>query len=252
VRERDLVPGLPYTDRLNYVSAILANIGYALAVEKLLGVQVPERCDAIRVLLGEISRIADHVTAVGAASLELGAMTAFLYAMEARELLWDLIEAACGRGSPATTSGSADWRPTCRRVRGQGPTQSQEGRCPLPGHGQAAHEERIFVDRMKDTGRLSKEDAIAYAVTGRSGAPPGSATTSARPRLLRLRALRLRRPGGNDRRQLRPLSRPHGRDRQSRRIIDQALSWMPAGPVDIDNPAVRFPGKDKVFHRWKS
>ena len=70
---------IPYTDRLNYNSAILANVGYCMAVEKLLGIETPERCQWIRVLASELSRIADHLTRCGAACLELQAMTPFLY-----------------------------------------------------------------------------------------------------------------------------------------------------------------------------
>ena len=57
---------IPYTDRLNYVSPLINNVGYALAVEKLLGIEIPERCEYIRVIMGEISRISDHLTCVGA------------------------------------------------------------------------------------------------------------------------------------------------------------------------------------------
>lgn len=77
----------PYTDRLNYVSPLLNNFGYALAVEKLLGIKTTDRCDYIRTLMGELSRISDHLTALGAGALELGAMSAFLYAIEGRDLL---------------------------------------------------------------------------------------------------------------------------------------------------------------------
>src|SRR4030081_3937737 len=87
---------LPYTDRLNYVSPILNNVGYIRGVEKLLGVKDTERSQYLRVLAGEISRITDHLTCVGAIGLELGAFTVFLYAIEARELLWDRISELCG------------------------------------------------------------------------------------------------------------------------------------------------------------
>ena len=87
---------VPYTDRLNYNSAILANQGFCLGVEKLLGLETPERCQWLRVLSGELSRIADHLTRCGAACLELAAMTPFLYGIEARELVWDLLEMLCG------------------------------------------------------------------------------------------------------------------------------------------------------------
>jgi NADH-quinone oxidoreductase subunit D len=75
----------PYTDRLNYLSPLLNNFGYALAVEKMLGVEVPPRCNYIRTIMGELSRIGDHLTAIGAGGLELGAFSGFLYAIEARE-----------------------------------------------------------------------------------------------------------------------------------------------------------------------
>jgi len=86
----------PYTDRLNYCSAIMNNIGYALAVEKLCDLEVTERCKYIRVVTNELARISDHYTNIAAAALELGALTAFIYFVEARELVWDLLEKVCG------------------------------------------------------------------------------------------------------------------------------------------------------------
>jgi NADH-quinone oxidoreductase subunit D len=87
---------IPYTDRLNYVSPLINNMGYCMAVEKLLGISVPERCHYIRVIVSEISRIADHLTCVGASAMELGAFTVFLYMIKAREYLWELIERVTG------------------------------------------------------------------------------------------------------------------------------------------------------------
>ncbi|MCH7623437.1 MAG: NADH-quinone oxidoreductase subunit D, partial [Nitrospinae bacterium] len=86
----------PYTDRLNYCSAIMNNIGYALAVEKLCGIEATDRCNYIRVVTNELSRISDHYTNIAAAALELGALTAFIYFVEAREIVWDLLEKVCG------------------------------------------------------------------------------------------------------------------------------------------------------------
>src|SRR3954470_13191703 len=82
---------LPYTDRLNYVSPLLNNVGYVMAVEKLIGIQDPERSQYIRVIAGEISRLTDHLTCCGAMSLELGGFAPFIFAIEARELLWDRV-----------------------------------------------------------------------------------------------------------------------------------------------------------------
>src|SRR5215813_530475 len=87
---------IPYTDRLNYVSPLINNFGYASAVEKLLGVEVTERCKYIRVIMSEISRLCDHLTCVGASAMELGAFTVFLYMIKAREFLWELIEEVTG------------------------------------------------------------------------------------------------------------------------------------------------------------
>ena len=87
---------IPYTDRLNYNSAMLANVGFCLAVEKLLELETPERCQWLRVMAGELSRLGDHLTRCGAACLELAAMTPFLYGIEARELTWDHLEMLCG------------------------------------------------------------------------------------------------------------------------------------------------------------
>src|SRR6185503_45915 len=83
---------IPYTDRLNYVSPLINNFGYASAVEKLLGITVTERCQYIRVIMSEISRVCDHLTCVGASAMELGAFTVFLYMIKAREFLWELVE----------------------------------------------------------------------------------------------------------------------------------------------------------------
>jgi NADH-quinone oxidoreductase subunit D len=87
---------IPYTDRLNYVSPLINNMGYCMAVEKLLGISVPERCHYIRVIVSEISRITDHLTCVGAGAMELGAFSVFLYMIKAREYLWELVEMVTG------------------------------------------------------------------------------------------------------------------------------------------------------------
>ena len=86
----------PYADRLNYVSPMLNNVGYALAVEKLCGLAVPERCQWYRMVLGELARISDHLTCDGAMAMELGAFTPFLWFVKAREMVWDILEEETG------------------------------------------------------------------------------------------------------------------------------------------------------------
>ena len=88
----------PYTDRLNYVSPMINNVGWAMAVEKLLGLhgKLPKRAEYIRVIVSEMSRMTDHLTCIGASAMELGAFTPFLYFLKAREWLYELLEKVSG------------------------------------------------------------------------------------------------------------------------------------------------------------
>ncbi len=158
---------IPYTDRLNYVSPLINNVAYVMTVEKLLGIEVPRRAQYIRVLMSEISRLTDHLTCIGAALMELGAMTAFLYMIKAREWLWELIEMVCG--ARLTTSYTrvgglkADlpdgFAPACReRLRGVRQVLKEI-------HGMITGN-RIFLDRMRDVGVIDADTAISYGFTG--------------------------------------------------------------------------------------
>src|SRR5437016_12351270 len=146
---------LPYTDRLNYVSPYLNNVAYVMGVEKLIGLKVPERAEYIRVLTGEISRITDHLTCIGAIGLELGAFTVFLYAIEARELLWDRISELTG--ARVTTS----WTRVGGVATDLPPGWEQKLRDCLPRVMELTHEvdtlltrNRIFIDRTRNVGMI--------------------------------------------------------------------------------------------------
>jgi len=158
---------IPYTDRLNYNSAILANLAFCMSVEKLIGCEIPRRGVWVRTLASELSRMGDHLTRLGAACLELGAMTPFLYGIEARELCWDLQEMLCGA------------RVTSNYVRIGG---IQRDVTPgflerlasslvrieklLADFDKVVTSNRIFVDRFRNTGMLPVEKLISYGVTG--------------------------------------------------------------------------------------
>ena len=158
---------IPYADRLNYVSPLINNMGYCMTVEKLLGVQVPERCHYIRVIMSEISRITDHLTCVGASAMELGAFTVFLYMIKAREYLWELVEMVTGarltvsycRVGGVKADLPEDFQEKCRKALAETRKVLQEVDKLLTCN-------RIFVDRMKGTGKISQEDAVAYGITG--------------------------------------------------------------------------------------
>ncbi len=247
---------IPYTDRLNYNSAILANIGYCLAVEKLLEIETPERCQWLRVMSGELSRIADHLTRCGAACLELAAMTPFLYGIEARELTWDLLEMLCGarvtsnyvriggvkhdmpRDFPATA------RDFIARIRAL-----------LGDFDKMITSNRIFVDRLKDTGVISKEDCIRYAVTGPilRSAGVGLDVRKSDPYLVYDQIdfdIPIGEVGDNYDRYLVCVEEMH----QSLRIVEQCLTQLKKtgpGPIDVADPRVRWPAKGKVFNRME-
>ena len=87
---------IPYTDRMDYLAAMNMNLGFALAVEKLIGMQVGERAMHLRVIIAEMGRIASHLVAMGAYGLDLGTFSPFLYAFREREIILDLFEEACG------------------------------------------------------------------------------------------------------------------------------------------------------------
>jgi NADH-quinone oxidoreductase subunit D len=158
---------IPYTDRLNYVSPLINNMGYCMAVEKLLGLSIPERCHYIRVIMSEISRISDHLTCVGASAMELGAFTVFLYMIKAREYLWELIEMVTGARltvSYCRVGGvKADlpdgFAESCRKA-------FQETRRVLAEADGLLTRNRIFVDRMSGTGKITQDQAISYGITG--------------------------------------------------------------------------------------
>ncbi|MEB2346858.1 MAG: NADH-quinone oxidoreductase subunit D [Deltaproteobacteria bacterium] len=244
---------IPYTDRLNYNSAILANIGYCLAVEKLLGIETPERCRWLRMLAGELSRLGDHLTRCGAACLELQAMTPFLYGIEARELTWDLQEMLCGA------------RVTSNYVRIGGvkhdlvpsfPAQCRENiakiRDLLRDFEAVITQNRLFVDRMRGTGMLPKEELIRYGVTGpilRAAGVPLDLRKD-QPYLEYARVdfdVPIGEVGDNYDRYLVCVEEMQ----QSLRIVEQcvaALERLGPGPVDVDDPRVRWPAKGRVFN----
>jgi NADH-quinone oxidoreductase subunit D len=247
---------IPYTDRLNYNSAVLANIGFCMAVEKLLGIETPERCQWQRTLASELSRLGDHLTRCGAACLELQAMTPFLYGIEARELIWDLLEALCGARvtsnyvriggvkHPMPESFPDQCRQTLAKIREL-----------LRDFDDVITSNRIFVDRLKDTGIISKRDCLRYAVTGpilRSAGVPLDVRKD--EPYLKYDEVDFDVPigevGDNYDRYLVCVAEMH----QSLRIVEQCLTRLDqlgSGPVDTLDSRVRWPAKGRVFNRME-
>ncbi|HEY2798984.1 MAG TPA: NADH dehydrogenase (quinone) subunit D [Chthoniobacterales bacterium] len=158
---------VPYTDRLDYLAPLSNNVAYALAVEKLMGWELPPRGKAIRVICCETSRISAHLMGLGAMALDLGAMTVFLYTFTEREKLYNLFELLTG----------ARFTTSYTRVGGQ-IRDLPEGFIPqlvkfmddfipqLDEIDDLLTRNRIFVDRTRDIGVIPRERAIAYALSG--------------------------------------------------------------------------------------
>ncbi|MDA8140989.1 MAG: NADH dehydrogenase (quinone) subunit D [Desulfobacteraceae bacterium] len=245
---------MPYTDRLNYVSPLINNVGYALAVEKLFGLQAPERCQYIRVILSEMARICDHYTNIAAGAMEVGAMTVFLYFVEARDLLWDLLEEVCGARVTANyvrigglkndlpegfAAGVARAFKTCREL--------------WVDVDKLLTKNRIFIDRMRDVGTMPAQEAIAHGFTGpclrASGVPYD--VRKAQPYLVYDRMdfeIPVGETGDNFDRYLVRMEEIN----QSMRIVEQALAKMPAGPINLDMPGMRWQSKDDTYSRIES
>ncbi len=238
----------PYTDRLNYVSPLINNVGFALTVEKLLGIDVPDRAKYIRVIMSEISRVTDHLTCIGASAMELGAMSVFLYMIKAREFLYELIEEITGArltisyvrigGVKADlTDGFVD--KAFKRI--------ADVRKVLIEADELLTRNRIFFDRMKDIGKISSEDAIAYGITGPFLRSTGVAydVRKASPYLVYDR-LDFEVPVGSQGDNLDRYFVRMAEMEQSLRIIEQCFLQMPDGEVVADLSGVVIPASQMI------
>ncbi len=242
----------PYTDRLNYVSPLINNVGWAMAVEKLLDLtgKLPARAEYIRVIVSEISRITDHLTCIGASAMELGAFTPLLYMLKAREWFYTLLEELCGA------------RLTVNYVRVGGVVQDL-----TPGFSDKLSEQltklegvlaeseamltnnKIFRDRLEGVGAFSTEDALAWGLTGPCGracgidydvrkdnpysaygelefdVPIGSTGDCYDRYLVRLEEMR-----------------------QSIRLLRQCMEKLPGGPHMVDDARIALPDKNEAYN----
>jgi len=158
---------LPYTDRLNYVSPLINNLGYVMTMEKLLGLEIPERAQYIRVIMSEFSRVSDHLTALAAMTMECGAFTVFLYYIKAREEIWNFIEQTTG--ARMTTSYiriggvRADLHPEYRTLLDKAVSMTRDVLRDVSG---LLDKNKIWIDRTRDVAVVSPQTAINYGFTG--------------------------------------------------------------------------------------
>jgi NADH-quinone oxidoreductase subunit D len=239
----------PYTDRLNYVSSIVNNVGFALAVEKLCGITVPERAQYLRVIGSELHRICDHLTMVAALSLELGGFTPFIYALEGRELIYDRLVELCGarltssycRVGGVSRDCPDDWPDKVRRSLDRVAELREE--CD-----QLLTRNRIFMDRTIGTGVVTREEALEFGFNGPCLRASGEAydVRKASPYLVYDRLdfdVPVGRNGDNFDRYLMRMEEL----KQSDRMVRQCFEQMKPGDIAVDDFRYVLPPKPQVY-----
>jgi NADH-quinone oxidoreductase subunit D len=249
---------IPYTDRLDYLAPLANNVAYALAVEKLMGIdaKLPPRCQYIRVICCELARISAHLLGVGCYAMDVGAMTVFLHTFTEREKVYNLAEWLTG--ARFTTSYTrigglsrdlpAGWVAKCRQF-------CDEVLVAIDEVDKLLTRNRIWVDRTRDVGVISREMAIDYGLSGPNlrGSGIEHDLRKARPYLC-YQDFQFDIPVGSvgdcyDRYLVRMEEM-----RQSVRILRQALDKLPGGadnalkePINIPDGKTVLPPKDKVL-----
>jgi NADH-quinone oxidoreductase subunit D len=238
------------TDRMNYISPMANNVAWHHAVEKLLGLQVTPRCKYIRTILAELARISDHLLCTGAMGLDTGAFTFFLYAFNRREELYDIFETICGARftNSYTRVGGLMYDATplfVEKVRSFVRTFPKT----LDDMEKLLNRNRIFVDRTRGVGLLTKEEATNRSCTGPIARASGVT-----------RDLRKDEPylayddfdfkvccmttGDCFARYLVRMAEM----RESLKIVDQAIENLPGGPVNVDvGERTTIPDKRAVY-----
>ncbi len=249
---RNYLQILPVFDRVDYVSSNSNELGYVLAVEKLLGIEneIPERAQYLRVIMAELTRISSHLIWLGTHALELGAMSVFLYAFREREKILDLFEEIAGgrlhtgymRIGGVSGDTTEKFIDELRDFIGYFPKKVDEYETLLT-------ENRVWKSRTVNVGVIDRETAINWGITGPALRAAGSDYDVRKyfPYCVYDR-VEFEVPvyeNGDvyDRYRVRMFEM-----RQSIKIIDQCLKMMPEGPIKLDNPFVVLPEKEKVYN----
>jgi NADH-quinone oxidoreductase subunit C/D len=246
---------IPYTDRLNYCSAIINNVGYCMTVEKMLGVTAPERAQHIRLMLSEFYRISDHIICIGTNLVDMGALTNFWWLFQPREEIIALAESCSGarllpsylRIGGLAVDVPSDFLANAQRIVTMLPRYIDDVEA-------LVMKNRIFRDRVEGVGVISREDAINFGFTGpclRATGVPFDVRKSNPYLGYETYDWDVPVAEGGDT-FARFLVR-FEEMRQSLRILQQAIDrGLPPGPVMVDNPYVALPPKAKVYNEMES
>jgi len=240
---------IPYTDRLDYLAPLSNNVGFALAVEKLVDVQVTPRCAAIRMLVCEMSRISAHLLWLGTHAVDLGAITVFMYTFREREVLYDFFEALTGtRLTTSYTRIGGLSRDLPAGFLDEVSRWLERFTKELDEYETLLTKNTIWIERTAGVGVLSAEDALDLGVTGPNLRASGVEwdLRKARP-YLGYEAFDFDVPIGSkgdvyDRYLVRIEEM-----RQSVKICRQVIKMMPGGAINVDDPKLVLPPKEKVL-----
>jgi len=244
---------VPYTDRLDYLAPLANNVAYAMTVEKLMGWELPPRGQAIRVICCELARLSAHLLGMGVFAMDCGAMTVFLYTFTEREKIYNLCEQLTGarfttsytRVGGQTRDVSPEFLANLSKFLDELPAQIDE-------IDQLLTRNRIFLDRTRDIGIIPRDRAIAYGITGPNlraagvdydlrkahpylgyeqydfDVPLGSVGDCFDRYLVRLEEMR-----------------------QSHKILRQAISRLPDGPINVADAKGLLPKKENVLMKME-
>ena len=244
---------IPYTDRLDYLAPLSNNVAYALAVEKLMGWELPPRGKAIRVICCELARISAHLLGLGAFAMDTGAMSVFLYTFTEREKIYNLIETLTG--ARFTTSYTRIGGQIRDLPEGYGAQilKFVDGFLPVMDElDKLLQRNPIFMNRTRDLGVISREQAITYALTGPNlrGSGVEYDVRKANP-YLDYERYDFDIPAGTvgdcyDRYMTRGLEM-----RESAKILRQAVEKLPDGPINVEDGKNFLPPKERVMKKME-
>ncbi|HEX8831611.1 MAG TPA: NADH dehydrogenase (quinone) subunit D [Longimicrobium sp.] len=251
---RDWNQVIPLTDRMDYLAPLIYNCAYAMSVEKLMGVEVTERCKVVRLICMELDRIFSHLLWLGTTAIDLGAFTVFLYTFQQRELIYDLHESFTG--ARLTTSSTriggmmadlpAGWIEQLNKwIEGFLPVLDEVDTL-LTNNG-------IWIGRTQGVGTISAEDAVNFGLSGPNLRASGVSYDVRKDRpYYDMDSYDFDVPVGE-----------HGdiydrylcrmeEMRQSVRILRQAIDRLPGGPINVDDPRVILPPKTAAMNDMES
>jgi len=251
---RDWNQIVPLTDRMDYLAPLIYNCAYAMAVEKLMGIEVTERCKVVRVICMELDRIFSHLLWLGTTGIDLGAFTVFLYTFQERERIYDLHEAFTG--ARITTSSTriggmmadlpAGWIEKLQEFVNTFPRTLEEVDTLLTNNG-------IWIGRTQGVGAISAEDAVNFGLSGPNLRASGVDYDIRKDRpYYDYETYDFDVPIGE-----------HGdiydrylcrmeEMRQSLLILQQAIDRLPGGPINVDDPRIILPSKTAAMNDMES